>query len=145
MKRALNLIPIVALALFGQARLDPSRQERAVCVGAIGPTVYMNAGNATMVCAALDGTTLKLANGILSATTPPASAQLVTTWNETPVGTIDGSNTVFTLAFTPMVDVLVRLNGFPQDGGGYTLSGRAITFTTAPQSGDTVRVAYQHQ
>lgn len=61
---------------------------------------------------------------------------------ETPSGTVNGTNTVFTLAETPGGDVLVFLDGtLQQDGVDYTISGDTITFTTAPSSGAVLTVA----
>ena len=66
---------------------------------------------------------------------------------ETPSGTIDGANTTFTLANTPVAgSEHVYLNGLLQeDGAGndYTISGDTITYLSAPQSGDTLRVSYR--
>jgi hypothetical protein len=66
---------------------------------------------------------------------------------ETPTGTINGSNTTFTLANTPLSGTeVVFLNGILQDAGAgndYTISGGTITFLTAPATGDKIRVNYQ--
>lgn len=65
---------------------------------------------------------------------------------EVPAGTINGSNTVFTLASTPdSGKELVFLNGILQNAGAgndYTIAGATITFTTAPKSGDVILVCY---
>lgn len=67
---------------------------------------------------------------------------------ETPTGTINGSNTDFTLANTPVAgSESVYLNGILQDAGGgndYTIAGAVITFLTAPISGDKIRVNYTY-
>lgn len=70
--------------------------------------------------------------------------------NETPQGTKDGVNTVFTLAGTPnpTATLLVIENGqVLAVNTGYTLAGNVITFTgaTPPNTtnGDTLRVWYQ--
>lgn len=55
--------------------------------------------------------------------------------NETPVGTIDGVNTIFTLAHSPSPATSSQgfVNGLLQDFGvDYTLSGATITFAVAP-------------
>ena len=74
-----------------------------------------------------------------------APASFVT--RETPSGSINGSNTAFTLANTPIAGTEeVYLNGILQDpgaGADYTISGNAITYLTAPISGDKIRVSYQ--
>jgi hypothetical protein len=66
---------------------------------------------------------------------------------ETPTGTINGSNTTFTLANTPISGTeMVFLNGVLQDAGAgndYTISGTTITMLSAPLSGDKIRASYQ--
>jgi hypothetical protein len=68
---------------------------------------------------------------------------------ETPGGTINGSNTAFTLAFTPIAGTeQIFLNGLLQEpgaGNDYTISGLNITFLTAPVGGgtpDKIRASY---
>lgn len=63
---------------------------------------------------------------------------------ETPTGTVNGSNTVFTLSAEAVNSkVIVMLNGLVQNvTDHYTISGTTLTFTTAPFSGSTVRVFY---
>jgi hypothetical protein len=59
---------------------------------------------------------------------------------ETPSGTIDGVNKVFTLSQTPFPAGSLQLsrNGILQTAGGvdYTLAGATITYTAAPLVGD---------
>jgi hypothetical protein len=57
--------------------------------------------------------------------------------NEVPMGTIDGTNTVFTLAHAPdpAASLLLILNATVlTQGVDYTLIGKTITFTTAPNA-----------
>jgi hypothetical protein len=67
---------------------------------------------------------------------------------ETPAGTINGSNTTFTLASTPVSNTeQVFVNGVLQNpgaGNDYTISTTTITFLSGaiPQTGDIVRVTY---
>jgi hypothetical protein len=65
---------------------------------------------------------------------------------ETPSGTVNGSNTSFTLATTPTSGTEhVYLNGLLQEpgaGNDYTISGATITYLTAPLTGDKIRVSY---
>jgi hypothetical protein len=65
---------------------------------------------------------------------------------ETPTGTINGSNTTFTLANTPVSGTeQVFLNGLLQEpgaGNDYTISAATITYLTAPATGDRLRVNY---
>jgi hypothetical protein len=64
---------------------------------------------------------------------------------ETPSGTVNGSNTSFTLANTPISgSEMLYENGLLQEPGGqdYTISGTSITFAVAPISGDRIRCSY---
>lgn len=82
---------------------------------------------------------------ISTAATSDIVAGLAT--RETPSGTINGSNTSFTLANTPVSGTeSVYLNGVLQEPGGidYTISGGTITYATAPASGDQLRATYWH-
>lgn len=65
---------------------------------------------------------------------------------EAPSGAVNGSNTTFTLANTPVSgSEQVFLNGIlqePGSGNDYTISGTTITYLTAPATGDRIRVTY---
>lgn len=65
---------------------------------------------------------------------------------ETPTGLVNGSNTSFVLANTPVTGTEeVYLNGIQQDAGAgndYTISAGTITFASAPVTGDKIRVTY---
>ena len=65
---------------------------------------------------------------------------------ETPSGSINGSNTAYTLANTPTSGTLkLYLNGIRLKSGAgndYTLSTNTITMTTAPISGDVLLADY---
>lgn len=66
---------------------------------------------------------------------------------EVPTGSINGSNTAFTLANTPTAgSEHVFLNGILQESGSgndYTISGAAITMLTAPLTGEKIVVSYR--
>jgi hypothetical protein len=66
---------------------------------------------------------------------------------ETPTGSINGSNTTFTLANTPTAGTEeVFLNGIlqaPGAGNDYTISGATITMLTAPLTGERLLVNYR--
>jgi hypothetical protein len=68
---------------------------------------------------------------------------------ETPSGSINGSNTAFTLSNTPVSGTeSVYLNGVLQEpgaGNDYTISTNTITYLTAPTTGDRLRVTYISQ
>ncbi len=68
--------------------------------------------------------------------------------NETPSGTIDGSNTIFDLAGTPnpTSGLMMFLNGqLVYQGTAYTLNGNVVTFASGyiPQVTDVLRAWYQ--
>ncbi len=67
---------------------------------------------------------------------------------ETPSGTINSSNTAFTLAHTPSpaADLQLFLNGQLLIAGGadYTLATAAITMTAAPKTGDVLIASYRY-
>jgi hypothetical protein len=68
---------------------------------------------------------------------------------ETPGGSINSSNTAFTLANapSPAASLLLVLNGLVlQQGAGkdYTLSGSNITMAVAPSTGDVLLAWYRH-
>lgn len=70
--------------------------------------------------------------------------------NEAPTGSINGSNTSFTLAHTPVSsDSVSKINLFldgvmlvPGSGNDYTISGTTITMITVPQTGDNLVASY---
>lgn len=66
---------------------------------------------------------------------------------EIPTGAINGSNTTFTLASTPISgSEIVVLNGLeqrPGAGNDYTITGATITMATAPLTGEVIWVHYQ--
>lgn len=67
---------------------------------------------------------------------------------EAPSGTINGSNTAFTLSQTPVsaASVLLFLDGvFMTQGVDYTISGTSITATgIVPATGQSLRAAYNY-
>ena len=66
--------------------------------------------------------------------------------NETPTGTVNGTNAAFTLAAAPSPAASLKLfvNGqlMAAAGEDYTLSGANITFVTAPPTGSILRAWY---
>lgn len=62
--------------------------------------------------------------------------------NQTVTGTVDGVNDDFTLSAAPTAaSLIVWVNGLRQrPTTDYTLSGTTITFTTPPETGDTIAV-----
>jgi hypothetical protein len=65
---------------------------------------------------------------------------------EQPKGDINGTNTIFTLNYTPIEDSEhIYLNGLLQENGGdYSISGSVITFIEAPTSTMKLRCTYYY-
>lgn len=80
---------------------------------------------------------------VLTAGTPPRFVN-----NETPAGTINGTNVTFTLAHTPSPANSLKLflnGGQLVYGVDFTLSGLTITFVnTVPKTGDTIIADYRY-
>lgn len=66
---------------------------------------------------------------------------------EIPSGAINGTNTTYTLAFTPVLgSEHLYLNGVLQESGSgndYTISGATITMLTVMLSGEKIRISYR--
>ena len=96
------------------------------------------------------GVTITNGAGTISIAVNSATFLLVANYvvREAPTGTINGVNTTFTLAATPVANTEeVYVNGILQNSGvgnDYTISGATITFLSGaiPQTGDIVRVTY---
>jgi hypothetical protein len=90
-------------------------------------------GNGTAISAAVAGTDYIAPAGFII--------------RETPAGTVNGVNTAFTLANTPIANTEnLFLNGLLQEpgaGNDYTISGAAITMLNIPATGDRLRANYQ--
>lgn len=116
-----------------------------------GQLLIGNAG-AYAVANLTAGTGISITNGAgtISIAVNSATFLLVANYvtRESPTGTIDGSNTIFTLAATPVAGTEhVYVNGILQNSGtgnDYTISGATITFLAGaiPQTGDVIRVSY---
>lgn len=89
-----------------------------------------------------------IVNGVTTLSFSATGASANQSNNETPSGTINGVNAVFTLAHTPSpaASLKLYLNGAFQTAGGedYTLSGLTITFVNAPVSGSILRAFYDY-
>lgn len=97
---------------------------------------------ARLICAPLDP-----AFKLDTTTNPPTLRFVGSAFSdqETPIGAIDGVNLKYVLNLTPVAGSLyVYLNGLLQQAGpDYTLTGNIVTFVTAPNVGDSVRMSYR--
>lgn len=135
---------------FARLAVHANNGDTATTLFAIGSstasatTTFLTVSNTGLFRLPLLGT----AAGTLLAADPLGNVIATSTPNgntsygiETPSGTINGSNTAFTVGNTPTA---VYLNGAFQTPGGvdYTLSGLTITFVTAPDTGSVLRSQY---
>lgn len=114
-----------------------------------------NSATTGTASAVADTLVLRDANGRAKFADPAAAADAATKGyvddkeirNETPTGTIDGSNLAFTIANSPMAgSVQVFVSGLMMlSGTHYSVSGTTITFTDPyqPITGEWVRVSYR--
>jgi hypothetical protein len=107
-------------------------------------------GNGLPVASAVTDTELGYVSGVTSAIQTQLDGKVDTADfvdRETPTGLINGSNVTYTLSATPVAgSEHVYLNGILQeDGAGndYTISGGTITYETAPETGDVLRVSFR--
>jgi hypothetical protein len=139
-------------------KLNPSgaisTQSTGLTVNVDGSTITIN-GSDELAVGTIAPSNISLTTGDIIVGVSGVGA--ATTWStfsaahfvirETPSGSINGSNTTFTLANTPITGTEeVFLNGLLQNEGGsndYTISGATITYNTAPQTGDELLVNYQ--
>lgn len=117
-----------------------------------GSLVFVNEGtangNTRWTCTSDDGGTLGSTAIAYAQDTSGGLSSANFVDQETPSGSVNGSNTAFTLANTPSPSGSVHLflNGVLQEAGSgndYTLSGTSITMLTAPLSGDKLRASYR--
>lgn len=104
-------------------------------------------GDAVFLCTANQGGTLGTTSIAFQQinTLDLSSANFVD--KEIPSGAIDGANTSYSLANTPVSgSEHVYLNGLLQESGSgndYTISGSSMTMATAPLAGEKIRVSYR--
>jgi hypothetical protein len=113
--------------------LIPDERRRAgMIVGVNGGEKYYRLKNTNWVGDVTDWVELDLTKEI-------------TVDKETPVGTIDGFNTVFLLNHKPITNSEhIFLNGLLQESGeDYLINEREITFNEAPVSGMRIRCTYR--
>lgn len=95
---------------------------------------------------AIAGTGLTATSGVLSVDAITDNVVETDIKFEDETSNVDGAETDFTLASTPITNsVQVYLNGLlQQEGSGkdYTLSGTTVSFATAPESGDILLIHY---
>ena len=69
---------------------------------------------------------------------------IVTPIQEVPGGSINGTNTTFTLSFTPSAAaaLIIAIDGVIIPSTEYTYSGTTLTLATAPVVGQTILAYY---
>ena len=129
---------------LSDASLEVSTGLR-VKTGTAGQVYIANAsGVLTPTTLSGDVTTVSSAGAVTLVSTVMKTTNYVV--RETPSGLVNGSNTTYVLANTPVSGTEeVYLNGIQQEpgaGNDYTIATSTITFLSAPASGDKVRVSY---
>ena len=110
--------------------------------GATGPTGVSGPTGST----GASGSTVTGPTGPIGPTGPTGAGE---TWiiNEVPSGDMNGTNITFTLAHTPVGQIMLYLNGqylFPGSGNDYTISGVIISMSVAPVANDRCCANYMY-
>ncbi len=138
------VLPDATTLVTGQSFIISNQSSGALQVNA-------NGGGGVRTIAALTTAVITLiAAGSAAGRERTTATAMLSTSNfvtrETPAGSINGSNTAFTLANTPTAGTEhLYLNGLllePGGGNDYTISGATITMAAAPVSGDKLRCSY---
>ncbi|MFC9436913.1 hypothetical protein [Nocardia sp. NPDC057030] len=128
---------------LGDASLEVSSGLR-VTHGSSGQVYVANASGVCTPVTMSGDATIAASGALTLVSTVVKEADYVV--RETPSGSVNGSNTAYTLANTPVAGTeSVFLNGLLQEpgaGNDYTISGATITYLTAPATGDRLRVSY---
>lgn len=129
----------------GDASLEVGANGLQVKQGSAGQVYVANSsGVLAPVTLSGDVSSVSSSGSVTLAATVVKTSSIVT--RETPSGTVNGTNTSFGLAATPVSGTEhVYLNGLllePGSGNDYTISGSTITMLSAPVSGDKIRVSY---
>lgn len=130
--------------VVADASLEITGSGLKIASGTAGQVLVANASGVP-VAQTLSGDIASIsATGVVTlAGTITSKSSFVT--RETPSGVVNGTNANFTLANTPELgSEQVFVNGLLMDAGGedYSISGATITFVSAPESGDKIRVNY---
>lgn len=122
--------------------------DAAAFAAAASASATAAAGSATTAAGSATTAAGSATSAAASAVAAAASAASIgAEIQEVPAGTINSSNTAFTLAHTPIASANVKLyqDGlFLRQGTDYTISGAAITMTTAPATGQVLDAVYTH-
>lgn len=109
--------------------------------------LFIGKTDGTFVPATLtEGSNVTITNGNGSITIAASITSATWVASEALTGTLDGSNTVFTLSNTPIINSqTIYINGLMQDiGDDYTISGNTVTFVIAPLAGSRPVANYQY-
>jgi len=143
-----------ATVTVGVTGIQVGIDDTSLEVGAGGLRVRQGTAGQVYVADASGVLTPVTLSGDVSAVTSGGEVTLVSNvlkatnyvTRETPTGAVNGTNTGYTLAATPVAgSESVFLNGILQDpgsGNDYTITTSSITFADAPVAGDKIRVSY---
>lgn len=133
----------VQVALDGSTLAKTSTGLKLADPGAA--KLYLGNASGAAVAVTLSGDATVSNTGVVTITGAVKNSNMI--FNETPSGAMNGSNTAFTLANTPVSgSESVFFNGqrlIPGSSEDYTMSGATITFVSyVPVSTDKIRVDY---
>lgn len=145
------VLPDATTLVTGHSYIIANKSTAAVQVNANGGggLVSVTAGDWAIITLIAAGSAAGTWDSHLALSSTSGTGLTATNFvtRETPSGTLNGSNTTFTLANTPTAGTEeVFLNGILQEpgaGNDYTISGGTITYLAAPVSGDKIRVNYR--
>lgn len=134
----------VLSAISGGSVSFTSITTGSLTIGTITGLLRADSGIVSEIADGTDGQYLEVVAGTPQWVSPPENSR-----HESPSGSIDGLNAIFTLSQTPIAATLyVKVNGLEMVAGGedFTLSGNTITFVSGaiPQIGDRIQCDYEY-
>ena len=112
-------------------------------------TSYLVAGDNITITTGSNGSITISASGLVAPPTPAVRTQSQMAWMESPVGTVDGVNNVFTVANAPNPSnsLMFFVNGVLQKPGAqydYTISSTTVTLAVPPEEGSNLVATYAY-
>jgi len=144
--RTINDVGTGATDLWSASKISTELGDKLDNSGYTAQYILVASAGGDMTAVAMSGDATIASDGSVTVSSDFAKvADFVV--REVPTGLIDGSNTSYTLANTPVAgSEEIYLNGLLQNvgaGNDYTISSGTITFNSAPETGDIILVSYQ--
>ncbi len=122
---------------------NPQEMGRAITILDEGLVLTTNVSSIDFTGAGITGSVL--GDAVTENVSGGGSSSTVVNY-EAPSGAIDGSNTVFTWAHTPLYGVQIALNGsiVSPEAGDFTTTGATTTFNVPPAPGSVIVGFYEY-